>query len=163
MLAAKRYDHHKGDQKGGLRVKDYQVASAEFFGTFFLALLIAGSKKSLSPDLVPLAIGFGLVSLVYCTGPVSGGQLNPAVTLGLVMRNHISIFEACYCIVSQFLGAILAGAVCYALYDSNWNSVAYPEVTSAGSHSDDNRWRAFVGEMLQVRCSAILHFLLHLY
>jgi aquaporin Z len=63
------------------------------------------------------------------------------------MRNHLSLFEACYCIVSQFFGAMLAGAVCYALYDSEWSNIGFPSVSNT---SDKNsRPRAFVGEMLQ--------------
>ncbi len=67
-----------------------------------------------------IAIGFGLVSLVYVTGHFSGGQLNPAVSIGLVWRNKLNVFEATYCIIAQCVGAISAGLVCYLLYDSHW-------------------------------------------
>ena len=40
-------------------------------------------------------------ALLYLLGPVSGGMVNPAVTLGLVMRNKLNFFEAAYCVISQ--------------------------------------------------------------
>lgn len=137
-----KYDQNQGLTKSGFKWKDVQVASAEFIGTFFLAFVIAGSKNSAA--LAPVGIGFGLVALVYCTGPISGGQLNPAVTLGLVVRNQLNWFEAFYCMVSQFLGATFAGLICYALYNDNWDNIGYPAVSEASKRPE-----AFVGEILQ--------------
>jgi glycerol uptake facilitator-like aquaporin len=76
------YKHHEGGictGYGRFKLKDVQVASAEFFGTFFLALTIAGSGDTEASDIVPYGIGLGLAALVFTTGPVSGGMLNPAV------------------------------------------------------------------------------------
>lgn len=77
-----KYKHHDGGGFSGLKRKDFQVMSAEFVGTFFLSLIIGATKVTSYPQSQPVAIGFGLVALVYCTGPISGGQLNPAVTIG---------------------------------------------------------------------------------
>ena len=84
-----RYKHNDGGGFSGLKRKDFQVMSAEFVGTFFLALIIGATKVTSFPQSQPVAIGFGLVALVYCMGPISGGQLNPAVTVGTILLNNI--------------------------------------------------------------------------
>jgi aquaporin Z len=116
-----RYSHH---EKGtAFQKKDLQVAAAEFVGTFFLAFIIAGTEITTNSVIQPFAIGCGYVALVYTLAPISGAQLNPCVTIGLVVREKLNLYEACYCIISQFLGATLAGGLCYAIYNNNWNKV----------------------------------------
>lgn len=80
---------------------------AELLGTFFLVLI-----AWLSGD--PLAIGVGLAILVYATWPISGGHLNPAVTLSLLVGKKIRINEAINYWVAQLIGAI-CGALVYRL------------------------------------------------
>jgi aquaporin Z len=138
------YEHHKGGVKAKFTLKDFQVACAELIGTFFLALIIGSTKITASPGAAPFAIGFGLVALVYSFGAVSGAQLNPAVTIGLVARNKLNLYEAAYCIMAQLTGALLAGGVCYGLYNNDWDNVGYPSVSD-----DGRREEAFVAELLQ--------------
>lgn len=59
-----------------------------------------------------------------------------------MFRNKLSVFEACYIIVSQILGALAAGYFCFILYDSNWDNVGYPTIT--GSYR-----AAFIAELVQ--------------
>lgn len=151
------FNHHKSIDKSEtwrkylspnrITLRDAQAFSAEFVGTFFLALTIATTKVSTAPGGAPFAIGMVLVGLVYTTAPISGGQLNPAVTIGLVVRRKLQLFEALYCIVSQIAGAFVAGGVSYALYNYNWDNVGYPAVAD-----DDRRPQAFVAELLQTFC-----------
>lgn len=60
---------------------------AEFIGTFFLVLIGVGAiavnadTGALGHVGVTLAFVFAVASMVYATGHVSGGHLNPAVTL----------------------------------------------------------------------------------
>lgn len=63
---------------------------------------------------------------------------------GLIFRNKLSAFEGFYCIISQFLGALIAGLVCYALYHNDWEQIGYPEVNHSSS-----KYSAFVAEILQ--------------
>lgn len=137
------YDHRKGEYKG-FRLKDGQIFVGEFVGTYLLALLIATSRISDSATTVPFAIGCGLAALVYALGPISGGQLNPAASLALVLVNKLSIIEALYSVVAQSLGALAAGLMAYYLYDNDWDRVGFPQVSPSTS-----RARAFVGEYVQ--------------
>jgi glycerol uptake facilitator-like aquaporin len=56
-----------------------------------------------------LAQGISLVAIIYAMVPICGGQLNPAVTLGLWLRNKMNMFEALYSILGELIGAVLAG------------------------------------------------------
>ena len=55
----------------------------EFFGTYFLVLIIGLSSGN------PIAVGFGLMVLVYTGAHISGAHYNPAVTLALFLQKEI--------------------------------------------------------------------------
>ncbi|SUN32847.1 putative aquaporin Z [Staphylococcus saprophyticus] len=67
---------------------------AEFLGTFILVFFGTGTAvfMSLSPDnsvgTLGVAIAFGLtiIAAAYAIGDISGGHLNPAVSLGMFFR-----------------------------------------------------------------------------
>jgi aquaporin Z len=85
---------------------------AEFIGTFFLVLTIGQTVKT--PDaaaLAPLAIGAVLMVMVYATGHISGGHLNPAVTLGVWMRGKCPTSDVPGYMIAQFLAGAAAAAV----------------------------------------------------
>ena len=52
-----------------------------------------------------------LLALAYAIGPVSGCHVNPAVTLGVLMRKGITTTEAIYYWIAQLVGAILGAAL----------------------------------------------------
>lgn len=149
------FNHHKDGVKGGFKLKDFQVASAEFIGTFYLCFVIAmtGPGNNLSAY-APYAIGFALTSAVYMTGPISGGMVNPAVTLALVTRNKLNLFEATYCIIFQLMGAFVAGAVAYGIYGSDWSQIGYPAISDSS-----RRGQAFISEAIQTfgLCTVVLN------
>jgi glycerol uptake facilitator-like aquaporin len=80
----------------------------ELFGTFFLVLIIGINGN-------PLAIGFGLMVLIYLGFHVSGAHYNPIVTLAMLFRKEISLFDSINYIIFQILGAILAGSAVFFL------------------------------------------------
>ncbi|PCI39517.1 MAG: hypothetical protein COB53_03160 [Elusimicrobia bacterium] len=89
---------------------------AEFLGTFAWVFLAAGvvcSDASLGGTIGPtgIALGVGLtVAGVFAIfGSVARGQFNPALTLGLVATRRLDIVQGVMCLVSQLLGAALAG------------------------------------------------------
>lgn len=79
----------------------------EFVGTFFLVLVI-GLSVSASPALAALAIGSGLMAMIYMGGHVSGAHYNPAVTLAVWMRRRITASEAGGYVGVQILAALVA-------------------------------------------------------
>ena len=50
----------------------------------------------------------------YC----SGAQVNPAVTIGLLLARKITGKEAIVYIISQIIGAVLTAAVVYSIFGS---------------------------------------------
>jgi len=60
---------------------------AEFIGTFFLVLTVGCTViPGAAGVIAPLAIGASLMVMVFATGHISGGHLNPAVTLAVFLR-----------------------------------------------------------------------------
>lgn len=89
---------------------------AEFVGvTVFLTAITAAGNEFLKPFTVAIALGL----MILLTGGVSGGHLNPAVTLFFYSRKEISLGTALAYVVAQLaggfagasLGAVLTGTV----------------------------------------------------
>src|ERR1044072_5360948 len=97
-------------------------AGAEFVGTFVLVLggvgaaVIAGDKVGNLG--VAFAFGLSLLVMAYAIGPVSGCHINPAVTLGLLVRGKIELPEAARYWGAQVLGAIVAAGILLAIVSS---------------------------------------------
>ncbi len=101
-------------------------ATAEILGTFTLVFFGCGAVVM---DSFPGA-RFGLmgIALVHAVAlavavtaaiPISGGHLNPAVTVGLLATRRITPGDAAVYIVSQLAGALFAVAVAKWLLPSN--------------------------------------------
>ena len=74
----------------------------ELFGTYFLVLIIGLSSGN------PIAVGFGLMVLVYCGANISGAHYNPAVSLAMLVQKEISPLDSVKYFLSQTLGSTLA-------------------------------------------------------
>lgn len=94
-------------------------AGAEFFGTFWLVFggcgsaVLAAAFPNLGIGFLGVAFAFGLtvLTMVAAIGHISGGHLNPAVTLGLATAKRFPFSEAIPYIIAQLLGAIAASGV----------------------------------------------------
>jgi len=91
---------------------------AEFIGTFVFVLVGAGSAvatralgvadPAASLVIAALANGFGLAVAVSATMGVSGGSLNPAVTLSLFVAKKLPARDVVPYMVAEVAGATLA-------------------------------------------------------
>jgi aquaporin Z len=90
-------------------------ALAEVVGTFVLVFGGVGSAVIAGEEIgnlgVAFAFGLSLLVMAYAVGPVSGCHINPAVTLGLLVRGKIDTGEAARYWVAQVVGAIAAAAL----------------------------------------------------
>lgn len=88
---------------------------AELIGTFTLIFIGVGAiaANSLSGGAsgltgIALAHGLAIAVMVSATGAISGGHLNPAVTIGLLCAQKIDAINAIGYVLAQCVGAILA-------------------------------------------------------
>ena len=86
---------------------------AELVGTMtliyvgILVLSVGGGGKHLVE--VALAHGLAIAVMVSATMSISGGQLNPAVTIGLLAARKISPAQAGLNVVAQLVGGLVGG------------------------------------------------------
>ena len=97
---------------------------AEYIGTFFLVLVGPGAViineiTDGSIGHIGIALSFGgiVALMVYIFGRFSGGHINPAVTIALVLDRKISVTEAIYYILVQLLGALSAASILSMLFE----------------------------------------------
>jgi len=62
---------------------------------------------------VSLAFGFTILVLAHMIGHISGGHINPAVTLGLAVTKRIDPVKAAVYVFAQVVGGILGALVLY--------------------------------------------------
>ncbi|XP_030623301.1 aquaporin-4 [Chanos chanos] len=92
---------------------------AELLGSLVFVSAVLGSSLP-GPDgasggtLYPaLAAGMAAVGLGHCFGEISGAQVNPAVTLALLITRRLDVLRAAVYIFAQCLGAMLGSGILY--------------------------------------------------
>ena len=90
---------------------------AEFIGTFAFVFIGAGAAAVVGdgvglPGIAAIAVAHGLTIMVFAFayGPISGGHMNPAVTVGVFAAGAMGVGEAIGYIASQLIGGV-AGAL----------------------------------------------------
>jgi aquaporin Z len=100
-----------------------RLYGAEFLGTLWLVLggcgsaVLAATFPQVGIGLVGVSLAFGLtvLTMVYAIGKISGGHMNPAVSIGLWAAGRFPAKELGPYIVAQVLGGIAAGAILYVI------------------------------------------------
>jgi aquaporin Z len=96
-------------------------AFAEFFGTFWLVFggcgsaVLAAAFPGLGIGFAGVALAFGLtvLTMAYAIGHISGGHLNPAVSVGLVVGRRFPASELPAYVIAQVAGAIAGAGILY--------------------------------------------------
>lgn len=99
----------------------FKKLSAEFIGTFWLVFCGCGSGvlAATLPEAgiglvgVSLAAGLALMAMIYAIGGISGGHMNPAVSVGLAVAGKFPAANILPYVAAQVTGAMAAGAVLY--------------------------------------------------
>ncbi|KAJ8419093.1 hypothetical protein AAFF_G00005920 [Aldrovandia affinis] len=101
----------------------WRAVSGEFLATLIFVLLSLGStinwavdeEKPPAADLVLISLCFGLsiATMVQCFGHISGGHINPAVTVAMVCTKKLSLAKAVFYLIAQCLGAIVGAGILY--------------------------------------------------
>ncbi len=109
-------------------------AIAEFVGTFALVFVGAGAIVSTGGGdllLVALAHGLTIAVMVSATGHISGGHLNPAVTIGALVGRQISLRLAFVYWIAQLAAGIAAALTLLGVFPmGEWqgSNLGTPEV-----------------------------------
>jgi aquaporin Z len=95
--------------------------AAEFIGTLWLVLggcgaaVLAAKFPGLGIGFAGVALAFGLtvLTMVYAVGHVSGGHLNPAVSVGLCAGGRFPVRDLIPYVVAQVLGGAAGAGILY--------------------------------------------------
>lgn len=105
---------------------------AEFIGTFTLIFIGAGSicLETMNPGTlgltgIAIAHGLAIAVMVSAVAHISGGKLNPAVTLGLVIGKKLDIKTAAIEILAQLAGAACAAFLLTLVFSSETVNAAH--------------------------------------
>jgi len=110
---------------------DWRALLAEFVATMMFVFMGTGLLVSFNKDkmdgsglgagLVSISLGFGIAlsTMIYTVANISGGHLNPAVTIGLLLIRQIEIFKALGYIACQIGGSIVGTALMYGVMPDN--------------------------------------------
>lgn len=74
---------------------------AEFLGTLFFVYVILATGN-------PLAIAAALALAIFMTAGISGGHINPAVSVVMAAKGRISTNELIPYVVAQIFGGLVA-------------------------------------------------------
>lgn len=101
---------------------------AEFLGTLVLVIFGVGGNLQAtvtkgsggSYESLSFAWGFGCMLGVYVAGGISGGHINPAVTISMAIFRKFPWKKVPVYIVAQIIGAYFGGAMAYGYF---WSSI----------------------------------------
>lgn len=124
----------------------------ELIGTCLFVLFGAGCAAK-SNDLLTVSAAHGIVTvwLVYVFGAVSGGHFNAGATLAFAIDGQMKIIEVIGYLISQALGALLAGALLLWLYGTK-SGLGTPEL------QDGVTW--VNGFAIEFICTIVLSFVI---
>jgi aquaporin Z len=95
-----------------LKQKAMNKYIAEFIGTFFLVLTVGCTViPGAAGVIAPLAIGAALMVMIFATGHISGGHLNPAVTLAVFLRGKSPAKDVIPYWIAQVAAGVAAALV----------------------------------------------------
>ena len=104
----------------------------EFIGTFFLVFTIGLAVLSGSA-LAPLAIGAGLMVMIYMGGHISGAHYNPAVSVVVLMRGVLPSADLIPYIIAQIVGAIVAAIMVLIITGQTFAPAPGPDASVIGA------------------------------
>lgn len=103
----------------------FQRALAEGIGVFGLVFVgvlavsagtLIGDPEAVSLTTVAFAHGLIIAVMVAAVSAISGGHINPAVTLGFVATGRMDVATGAVYWLGQFIGAVLAAALIGAVF-----------------------------------------------
>jgi len=99
------------------------------FGAGVVAAVVLNYSKAKDAGWVVIAFGwgFGVLAGAYTAAPLSGGQLNPAVTIGIAVDTGKWDKVPLY-IAGQMVGAMLGAVLCWLVYFAQFQANAEDDI-----------------------------------
>jgi len=122
--------------------EDWKAMLAEFVATMMFVFMGTGLLVSYNKDktdggdlgagLVSISLGFGIAlsTMIYTVANISGGHLNPAVTVGLMLIRQIELFKAIGYVGCQIGGGIVGTALMYGVMPDNVSEMIHMGATT---------------------------------
>lgn len=108
----------------------------ELLGTMILVILGDGVVANVSLKrskaegadwiVTGLAWGLAVTMAVYAVGSISGGHVNPAVTIGMALNGSLPWAQVPGYIISQIIGGVLGGIIVYFHFLPHWKETTDP-------------------------------------
>lgn len=123
------YEPRESSNQGSVLKNHLIAVLGEFFGTFiflwtaFMIAQIANQDPQITPDgstpsqliMISFGFGFGVMVAVFMFFRISGGNLNPAVTLTLVLAGAVPPIRGALMMVSQMIAGMAAAGAASAM------------------------------------------------
>lgn len=95
---------------------------SEFSGTFYLVLTVVLVCSASIPSIHGIVgIAASLMVMIYSLAAVSGGNFNPAVSVGLLLIGELEARDCAAYVVAQLLGGAAASGVGFLLEGNAWH------------------------------------------
>ena len=114
---------------------------AEFFGVVLLVVMGNGVVANVLLRqtkgegggwlLITAGWGFAVYAAVLCVGEISGGHINPAVTIGLAAAGKFAWPQVAGFVAAQLAGGVVGGAVVYFFYKDHYEVTESAELKLA--------------------------------
>jgi len=89
---------------------------AEFVGTFLLVFTVGSCGIAGSSTWNATGVACVLVVLIYVFGPVSGGHLNPSVSIAVGLAGKMDMMTVLKYVVTQIVAGLLGGLLYYSAF-----------------------------------------------
>lgn len=132
----------------------FSACAAEFIAMTLFVIIGCGSAMGIAKQegsawilQVSLTFGLAITSLAYAIGHYSGGHINVAVTLGLVLAGQVSIAQGVCNFIAQMLGSIFGAGILSLIYSDEKQDLTGS--MASNSISPGFSWmNALLGEVL---------------
>lgn len=113
---------------------DLKAAAAEFVAMTLFVFIgcgsVVGAQEGVSPvpatrHDIAMAFGMGILVLAYAVAPFSGGQINCAVTLGLVILGECTPAQGLANFLAQMIGSVFGATLVYSISHHLYNRADY--------------------------------------
>ncbi|CAI5531433.1 unnamed protein product [Closterium sp. Naga37s-1] len=160
------------------------AATAELIGTMFFVFVGVGSVAVSSEFVqgldvtrilsIGIAHGLALVIAVGAASGISGGHINPAVTLGMLAVGLVDVITAAAYVAAQLIGAVFGAGLVKAITPASTHDALGAHVLGAGvsiarsfgaavwSNVWENHWIYWVGSIIGACVASVAYCLVFL-